>query len=44
MNLKVRKIIARIKPLHKLCRAIMYDSGIFYYKKNIRKIIIRKFF
>lgn len=33
MNLKIRTAIARIKPLHKLCRAIMYDSGFFFYKR-----------
>lgn len=33
MDLKIRKIIARVKPIHKLCRMLMYDSGVFYYKK-----------
>lgn len=33
MDIKYRKIIARIKPLHRLARACMYNSGIFYYKK-----------
>lgn len=33
MNLRCRKLIARIKPVHKLARMVMYDSGFFYYKK-----------
>lgn len=37
MNLKFRKKIAQIKPIHKLCRAIMYDSSFFYYRKQYKK-------
>lgn len=37
MNLKIRKAIARIKPLHKLGRVVMYNSGIFYYKRVYKK-------
>lgn len=44
MDLKFRKIIARIKPLHKLCRVIMYDSGILYYKRLYKKNDYRKIF
>lgn len=33
MDLKYRKLIARIKPLHKLARLYMYDSSIFFYRK-----------
>jgi len=33
MNLKYRKVITRIKPLHKACRYVMYNSTYFFYKK-----------
>ena len=34
MDLKYRKFIAKIKPVHELCRVLMYNSGIIYYKRN----------
>ena len=34
MDLKYRKIIAKIKPLHNIAKAVMYDSGAFYYRKR----------
>lgn len=34
MDIKYRKIIARVKPLHKLARIVMYNSGYFFYKKK----------
>lgn len=37
MNLKYRKLIARIKPIHKLARLYMYDSSICFYRKLNRK-------
>lgn len=33
MDLKYRKMIARIKPLHKLARMYMYNSGFLFYRK-----------
>lgn len=33
MNLKYRKLVVKIKPIHKLARLIMYDSGILFYHK-----------
>lgn len=37
MDLKYRKLIARIKPLHEICRVLMYNSGIVYYKLHCRQ-------
>lgn len=36
MNLKYRKIIAKIKPIHKIGKMLMYNSGIIYYRKLYR--------
>jgi hypothetical protein len=36
MNLKYRKFIAKIKPIHKLCKMIMYNSGVIFYKKKYK--------
>ena len=33
MNIKIRLLIAKIKPVHTLTRVIMYNSSIFFYKK-----------
>lgn len=37
MDLKYRKMIARIKPLHKFSRVVMYDCGIFFYRKKYKE-------
>ena len=37
MKLKYRKIIAKVKPLHRIIRFAMYNSGIFYYKRVAKK-------
>ena len=37
MDLKLRKFIARIKPLHKSLRVLAYNSGYFYYRKLYKK-------
>lgn len=33
MNLRIRLVIARIKPLHQLMRWFMYNKGAFFYKR-----------
>lgn len=33
MNLKLRLIIARFKPLHQALRCFMYNKGVFFYRK-----------
>lgn len=38
MDLKYRKIIAKIKPVHLMARWIMYNSSIFYYKKKSKEL------
>lgn len=37
MDLKYRKIIAKIKPIYKVAKLLMYNSGFFYYKKIYKK-------
>lgn len=44
MNLKYRKLITKIKPLHKLVKWCMYNSGIFYYKNVYWQQNYEKFF
>lgn len=36
MKLKYRKLIARIRPIHKIARMAAYNSGYFYYKRIYR--------
>ena len=44
MNLKYRKIIAKIRPLHKMARMVMYNSGFVFYKRKYRKENYAEFF
>lgn len=37
MDLKYRKAITKIKPLHKMCRYLMYNSSYFTYKQVYKK-------
>ena len=37
MNIKYRKLIARIKPLHRIIKVVWYNSGYFSYKKIYKK-------
>lgn len=37
MKLQVRKKIAKIKPLHKMARLVMYNSGYVYYRTMYRR-------
>lgn len=34
MDLKYRKLVAKIKPIHKCARFIMYNSGFWFYRKK----------
>ena len=44
MDARIRRIITRIKPLHRLCRVALYNSGIFYYRKKYRQENYAQFF
>lgn len=44
MDLKYRKIIAKFKPIHKLGKMMMYNSGVFFYKKLYKENNLEQIF
>ena len=44
MDLKYRKLIAHIKPIHKIAKIFMYNSGYFFYRKIYKERNYEAFF
>lgn len=44
MNMTLHNLVWRIKPLHALAIAIMYDGSIFFYKKKYKELGLEKRF